>query len=387
VSFSRWNESRVLAEATEFEGITDRPTLAAIALLHTEAGIANGKFGGIAASVSGHIVLGGWGLEDVFEPHSLTANRIVDRLLDGLKGERDEFLRRFGLDWYIVAMSTCQYKRRFACTVELLEKGESYFEGEARYRLVEGSVSAPPFRSPSAIRQQESYVSGQRSFGPLVTAVQNPYAYSLATSSRREQTRTPGSTNISGGVPDLAFARRPLDVMTEVLDSANRSTPAINRPTLGLTSVAYLEKALQLDPSLAEARIRLGHIWYLRKDPRAPGMFERALEEARSQRKPFLVYLAAIYLGQWEEEGGNLAAAIPHYRTAFETVNSHMAALNLSQALIRLGQGDEGWAIGRRMFGRPGATSAPDPLDMYPHAQYWQVDELLEGMRELVRTR
>jgi len=151
VAFSRWPEARVIAESTKFEGIADRSTLAAIALFHTEAGIVNGKFGDIAAGKSGRILLGGWGLEDVFEPHARTANLIVDQLLDQMKVEKVEAFWRFGLDWYVVAMSTCQYRRHFACTVELLDKGESYFEDQGRYRLIQGSVTAPAYRTPEAI--------------------------------------------------------------------------------------------------------------------------------------------------------------------------------------------------------------------------------------------
>jgi len=199
----------------------------------------------------------------------------------------------------------------------------------------------------------------------MPTAVQNPYAYDLVTfsrlptSARAERTMMRGSTNkpepslkSGGSPPEMSLARAGQDIMSAVLGAANGTVQPTDRKLLGLASQAYLQEALKLDPSLAEARIRLGHIWYLRLDPRAPEYFKRALADAQAQQNPFLVYLAAIYLGQWQEERGDLAGSVPYYRIAYEAVGTHMSALNLSQALIRLGQGDEGWEIGRRMFGR-----------------------------------
>jgi len=79
--------------------------------------------------------------------------------------------------------------------------------------------------------------------------------------------------------------------------------------------------------------------------------------------------------------------AIRYYREAVSLIRAHTASIALGQALIRTGQPEEGWLIGSRMFGREGtgAPPIPDPFVLYRYAQYWQIDERLTTMRQMVR--
>jgi len=139
-TFGEWPDKRVRDEATLPPGVSDTPTVIALTMFHTEAGMANGEFGALTGGLTTAVGLGYWGLEKAYEAHSYLAYKLVEQLEKRAEDDEDETLHRFTLSWYIVAMSFCHRWGRFPCEQSLLEKGETHFNDSAEFRLVKGSV-------------------------------------------------------------------------------------------------------------------------------------------------------------------------------------------------------------------------------------------------------
>jgi tetratricopeptide (TPR) repeat protein len=142
-AFSRWKEPRVRAEARLPPDVNDAPSLAALALFHTEAGMGRRTFGKFAEGAPNIMNLGNWGLEDVFEVHAYTSYRLIDDLIRQAKSEHDNGLLSFCKSWYIVAVSYC-LRWNLACMEGLIEKGEYHFgHDDPEFLLLLGSVREP----------------------------------------------------------------------------------------------------------------------------------------------------------------------------------------------------------------------------------------------------
>ncbi len=138
--FGQWPDKRVRDEAVLPPGVNDNATLLALAMFHTEAGIATEEFGALAGGLRSAVGLGYWGLEKAYEAHSYLAYKLVEDLEKRAERDKDAELHRFTLSWYIVAMSFCHRWGRFPCAQSLLEKGERHFNESAEFRLVKGST-------------------------------------------------------------------------------------------------------------------------------------------------------------------------------------------------------------------------------------------------------
>ena len=159
--------------------------------------------------------------------------------------------------------------------------------------------------------------------------------------------------------------------------------------TYGHESRYWYKKALEKQPMMVEARMRLGRSLHVtQNDPDAVEVLERALADALSVNHVFAAHLAALSLGEIYEDQGRLREAIPYYRKAVEVHRGHTASVALGMALVRTGQRAEGWEQGRLMFGTkgPGTTaSLLDPWTIARSAQYWQSASRVEEMRKAVR--
>jgi tetratricopeptide (TPR) repeat protein len=155
--FGQWPDKRVRTEAVLPPGVNDAPTLIALAMFHTEAGIATEEFGALTGGLKTAVGLGYWGLEKIFEAHSYLAYKLVEELEKRAEDQEDPELHRFTLSWYIVAMSFCHRWGRFPCVQSLLEKGEPHFDDSAEFRLVKGSVK-------QITRLTKARVKGRRLF-------------------------------------------------------------------------------------------------------------------------------------------------------------------------------------------------------------------------------
>jgi len=345
-SFARWTEDRVKAEAMLPPGVDDSASLQALALFHTDAGIANDRFGMFAAKSPNYLMLGGWGLESVFEVHSLTAYRTVETLIARGKATNDLDLLRFAQQWYIVALSFCT-------------------------------------RGGEPVKVENLF----------------PQKPTLANLPAEETTAATGRPHCVLGLKDKAQHYFDDDPEVQLLLGSLVEPRVMRRSVLENTKVEvtygqearwYFKKALEGDPSLIEAAVRRARVLHIGLNyPEAQPMLEHALAAARASDNTFIAHLAAFSLGQLHEDHDEMETAIRYYREAVSLIRAHTASIALGQALIRTGQTTEGWLVGARMFGREGSGAAPipDPFVLYRYAQYWQLDERLSVLRDMVRGR
>lgn len=156
----------------------------------------------------------------------------------------------------------------------------------------------------------------------------------------------------------------------------------------GQESRYWYRKALERNPMLVEARLRLGRSLHVtQNDPDAAAILERTLSDALQVNHVFAAHLAALTLGEIHEDNDRLPEAIPYYRQAVGILRGHTASVALGLALVRTGQREEGWAVGREMFGTkgPGTESVLDPWAVYRSAQYWQSASRITEMRKAIR--
>ncbi len=156
-----------------------------------------------------------------------------------------------------------------------------------------------------------------------------------------------------------------------------------------LNAQEWLARAVSLDPGLFEARLRYGRVLYLlNRIPQARNELEQTLADASAGDHVFEAYLAALFLGELFEHGGQFDQARSAYEKAIALHPEYQAAhLALGQLLVATGKADEGWAAARRVFGDAAKPRNPerDPWSLYKSAQLWQAQSLLQEMFEWVR--
>jgi tetratricopeptide (TPR) repeat protein len=149
----------------------------------------------------------------------------------------------------------------------------------------------------------------------------------------------------------------------------------------------HYRRALQLDPKMAEAHLRLGRIL----DERGGGKREdEALQElgwvATYADDPHLVYLAHLFLGDLYLERDDYPTAIQSYRAAVDAAPQWQTGyLSLSQALQVSGDRDGASELMEQALEVP--VFEPDYLDgfrLYRLGQMGKLPDLLEKMREEV---
>jgi tetratricopeptide (TPR) repeat protein len=330
-AFAAWSEDRVDRDAKLIAPVSDDWTLAALAVLHTEAGFRNDTFGRFRKGTPNFINLGSWGLEKVFERHAFTSYQIVDDLLARAKDEEDARLVAFSRSWYIVAVSYC-LRWQLDCAGGLFQKALHEFKDDAEIALLNGATAEA-----------------------LMTGLSKDFL---------------GMQLGSTGMGEISTSHGIFGPERQEAEYA-------------------LRRALKLDPSLVEARVRLGRVLFmLDRNQEARQELEQARQAARAQKHLFASYLSALFLGELAEHEDDLAGAIPFYREAVATYpRAHTAAVALGQALVRSGLSGAGWPAARSMFGDEGrgGTAVLDPWSVYRGAQYWQEASRVRIMREMTR--
>ncbi len=250
---------------------------------------------------------------------------LVDSLSRRASTADDPGVRRFCRDWYIVAVALWSAGRDFQQAGTVARTGRSRLGDDPRLLLAAGSAAE------SLMMLEAPWVS-----------------------------REPAPTNNPGRLSDNA-----------------------------LNAQEWLARAVSLDPSLFEARLRYGRVLYmLNRIPQARKELEQALADASAGNHAFAAYLAALFLGELFEHGGHLDEARAAYEKAIALHPEYQTAhLALGQVLVAAGRPDEGWAAARRVFGDTGKPREPerDPWVLYRSAQFWQAQQLLQGMFEWVR--
>jgi tetratricopeptide (TPR) repeat protein len=144
-------------------------------------------------------------------------------------------------------------------------------------------------------------------------------------------------------------------------------------------ALALYERALSREPRLLEARLRRGRI----EERRGKAREARADLEAvaREAKEPYLQSLARLFLGELEEQGGRLEAAVESYRAAEEAWPGFQSAgVALARALERQGRRDESARVIERDLERAGAPR-DDPWIGYHLGLAWRRDAVLDALK------
>ena len=154
-------------------------------------------------------------------------------------------------------------------------------------------------------------------------------------------------------------------------------------PRVDLADVeALYAKALQQDPGLLEARLRLGRVLVLRDRPReALPELERVWRETPRSAQ---YYMARLFEGQARERLGDQQGAAVAFSAAAERLPQAQSALvALGRALDRLGEGTRAQEAFDRAIRRR-AQPRDDPWWDYLVGQPDRIEGLFEELRRLV---
>jgi tetratricopeptide (TPR) repeat protein len=175
-------------------------------------------------------------------------------------------------------------------------------------------------------------------------------------------------SSASGWVPPGRFTKTTLAAARAVRDQWLRN------------AAHEFETALQIAPSLVEARIRLAHVHILQhEDAAALDILNEALAVARDPR---LVYIARLFAGGIREREGRMESAIGQYLAAAGVVpDGQSAYIALSHALQATRDGASAARALERLFSRPRVTNGGDPWWGYPHGHWSEATAILEALR------
>ena len=141
-----------------------------------------------------------------------------------------------------------------------------------------------------------------------------------------------------------------------------------------------LRSAVAADPSLVEARLRLGRVcWRLGETTEARSFLQDVLDR-KPERETAL--LAHLFLGRLDEDAGRLDEATQAYEAALDLDPSAQAArIALSHVRLRRGDTASARAEAETALGFSGYRLRQDPFWLYPWGPSVGVEERLEALR------
>jgi len=141
-----------------------------------------------------------------------------------------------------------------------------------------------------------------------------------------------------------------------------------------------LRSAVAADPSLVEARLRLGRVcWRLGETTEARSFLQDVLDR-KPERETAL--LAHLFLGRLDEDAGRLDEATQAYEAALALDPSAQAArIALSHVRLRRGDTASARAEAETALGFSGYRLRQDPFWLYPWGPSVGVEERLEALR------
>ena len=141
-----------------------------------------------------------------------------------------------------------------------------------------------------------------------------------------------------------------------------------------------LEEAVAADPSLHEARLRLGRVaWRLDQRDAARAALEAVLS---ATTETTLVYLGHLYLGRVHESSGRLDAAESEYRKALAADSTgQSAAVALSYVLGLAGDPAESRAVLEAAVARGGSRKVADAFWSYSSGRSDEGEPMLDQLR------
>ena len=160
----------------------------------------------------------------------------------------------------------------------------------------------------------------------------------------------------------------------------DRASPAARAVRRRAAIVRALRSAVAADPSLHEARLRLGRVaWKLGEEAEARSILRDVLDR---KPEPPTALLAHLFVGRLDEEAGRLEEAARSYEAALaldETVQS--ARVALSHVRLRRGDSASARAQVETALSFSGLRPEPDPFWLYPWGPSVGVEERLEALR------
>ena len=147
------------------------------------------------------------------------------------------------------------------------------------------------------------------------------------------------------------------------------------------TAERALRSAVAADPSLGEARLRLGRVcWRLGETTEARSFLQDVLDR-KPERETAL--LAHLFLGRLDEDAGRLDEATQAYEAALALDPSAQAArIALSHVRLRRGDTASARAEAETALGFSGYRLRQDPFWLYPWGPSVEVEERLEALRQ-----
>jgi tetratricopeptide (TPR) repeat protein len=149
-----------------------------------------------------------------------------------------------------------------------------------------------------------------------------------------------------------------------------------------LRAEALYRKALAIDPTCAEAHLRLGRVLHL------SGRLGAGLEEIRlasTSGDNRIRYLGSMFAGAIHQSAGRPGEAVAQYRSATrQCPDCLVGAIALSHALRQ--SGDRGLAAGilDSALARDNQVETDDPWWYYPLGGFWRRDRMLDGLRRSI---
>ncbi len=219
----------------------DRLSVAAHALLLTEAGFRRDHFGRYAASAPLVVATPSVGLTGMFEPHSLVSYRLMNAILVTARADGDSSHAALIRDWYVVVVSYCRYAT-LDCAAALLAAAVRDFPRDPVIALLSGSIAETDGRRNEAslllrraLAGDPSLVEARLRLGRVLVAV------GQTTNGRRELERALDEARASGDSFSHHFALRSL----ADLDTRARRTASAAARTAALPAVPPFDAATQ----------------------------------------------------------------------------------------------------------------------------------------------
>jgi tetratricopeptide (TPR) repeat protein len=179
-------------------------------------------------------------------------------------------------------------------------------------------------------------------------------------------------------------ATDPSGTRQRIVSDQPDSRQQLTRSLLRDAETSY-RAALEIRPSLTEARLRLGRVLGLLNNEReAVPELERVLRESE---EGFLSYLAHLFLADIHTRARQGDLAVRDYGAAIRIYpECQVARLGLSQLLYGADRSREGWEAIAPVFqplaaGKP----TPEPWWAYYAGQSWQTDRELVDLRGLLK--
>ncbi len=328
---SRWDVDRVEREAIVPPNAGDVKSLAALALLLTEAGMKNGRFGLPARAI---------GLAPRDDWRRLEEWRKLEWPSGGIEQQKDFLLGPPGDNRRVISLVDFDVYSRTAL------------------RLIRDVVHGSRAQADTAL------LGFCRNWYVVAGSFISPYQSNSAHMPLRRAALVD-----FGDHPEILL----------LVGSYSVGWPARQ---------ATLRRVLALDPLLVEARVRLGHQLHVRGDHgEAARELERAVSDAHAASNIAMEYLGRLLLGRLHEDARRTKEAEACYKAA-AALSPHWLSAHVALGSLRVAAGDPegGWAAGRVALDlSTSPRSDPDPWYLYTRAQYWQARSRIEAMRMAVR--